>query len=170
MSVSDGPAEPLAETLRPKSLDQVFGQSDLLGKGKPFRRALESGKPHSMILWGPPGTGKTTLARLAAQAAASDFIALSAVIAGISDIRAAVERAGFNSTKGQATILFVDEIHRFNKTQQQALLPHIKSGLLTLFGATTENPSFSLSPALLAQTRLYILKSLSSSELRKLAG
>ena len=168
MSISDGSAEPLAETLRPQSLDQVFGQSDLLGKGKPFRRALESGRAHSMILWGPPGTGKTTLARLAAQAAASDFIALSAVIAGISDIRAAVERARFNSAKGQATILFVDEIHRFNKTQQQALLPHVKSGLLTLFGATTENPSFSLNPALLAQTRLYILKSLTNSELRKL--
>ena len=133
---------PLAEALRPQSLDDVIGQTHLLGEGKPLRLAFQSGQPHSMILWGPPGVGKTTLARLMATAFDCAFIALSAVFSGVKDIRAAMEQAEHHRAQGRSTILFVDEIHRFNKAQQDALLPYAESGLVTLIGATTENPSF----------------------------
>src|SRR2546422_2869501 len=137
------PVPPMAEALRPRSLDEFVGQQHLLGPGKPLRLAFDSGKPHSMILWGPPGVGKTTLARLMAQAFNADFIAISAVLAGVKEIRDAVERARLARDQfGRATIIFVDEVHRFNKAQQDAFLPHVESGLLTFIGATTENPSF----------------------------
>src|SRR3989449_2868610 len=137
------PATPLAERLRPKTVEEVVGQRHLLGPGKPLAVAFASGKPHSMILWGPPGVGKTTLARLMAQAFNADFIAISAVLAGVKEIRDAVERARLARDQfGRATIIFVDEVHRFNKAQQDAFLPHVESGLLTFIGATTENPSF----------------------------
>ena len=135
------PTPPLAEALRPKTLAEVIGQSDLLGPGKPLQLAFASGKPHSMILWGPPGVGKTTLARLTAQSFECQFIALSAVFSGVKDIRAAMDQAQAHLAQGQHTILFVDEIHRFNKSQQDALLPYAESGLVTLIGATTEHPS-----------------------------
>ncbi|HQS99706.1 MAG: recombination factor protein RarA [Hydrogenophilales bacterium 16-64-46] len=156
---------PLAERLRPRSLVEVVGQTHLLGAGRPLRLAFESGKLHSMILWGPPGVGKTTLARLTAQAFAADFIALSAVLAGVKDIREAVERARMNQSRGRATIVFVDEVHRFNKAQQDAFLPHVESGLFTFIGATTENPSFEVVGALLSRTQVYVLKPLSQGEL-----
>ena len=159
---------PLAERLRPAHIDQVIGQTHLLGAGRPLRLAFESGKPHSMILWGPPGVGKTTLARLTAQAFACEFIALSAVFSGVKDIRAAMEQAEQNLSHGKHTILFVDEIHRFNKSQQDALLPYAESGLVTFIGATTENPSFEVNSALLSRAQVYVLKSLSDDELRQL--
>ncbi|MGG5143422.1 replication-associated recombination protein A [Alcaligenes ammonioxydans] len=162
------PAAPLAEALRPKTLDQVVGQSHLLGEGKPLRLAFQSGKPHSMIFWGPPGVGKTTLARLTASAFECEFIALSAVFSGVKDIRAAMEQAQHNLTMGKHTILFVDEIHRFNKSQQDALLPYAESGLVTLIGATTENPSFEVNSALLSRAQVYVLKSLTDDELKRL--
>lgn len=162
------PVAPLAEALRPKTLDEVVGQAHLLGVGKPIRLAFQSGKPHSMILWGPPGVGKTTLARLTAQAFACEFIALSAVFAGIKDIRSATEQAQHFLTQGKATIVFVDEIHRFNKSQQDALLPHVESGLFTFIGATTENPSFEVNSALLSRAQVYVLKSLTDAELAQL--
>lgn len=162
------PAAPLAESLRPASLDEVIGQSHLLGEGKPLRLAFLSGKPHSMILWGPPGVGKTTLARLTANAFGCEFIALSAVFSGVKDIRAAMEQAQQNLDRGRHTILFVDEIHRFNKSQQDALLPYAESGLVTFIGATTENPSFEVNSALLSRAQVYVLKSLSEAELRQL--
>lgn len=162
------PSAPLAELLRPKTLDEVIGQSHLLGQGKPLRLAFQSGKPHSMILWGPPGVGKTTLARLTAQAFDCEFIALSAVFSGVKDIRAAMDAAQQNLDRGQHTILFVDEIHRFNKSQQDALLPYAESGLVTFIGATTENPSFEVNSALLSRAQVYVLKSLSEDELRLL--
>src|SRR5579863_3910360 len=137
------PPPPLAEALRPASVTEVVGQTHLLGAGKPLRLAFDAGKPHSMILWGPPGVGKTTLARLMATAFNSEFIALSAVFAGVKDIRAAMERAQQALAQhGRPTLLFIDEIHRFNKSQQDALLPFVESGLVTFVGATTENPSF----------------------------
>jgi putative ATPase len=137
------PHAPLAERLRPKSLEEVIGQQHLVGPGKPLRVAFESGRPHSMILWGPPGTGKTTLARLMAQAFDAEFIALSAVFSGVKDIRAAMDAAEQTlSASGRGTILFVDEVHRFNKGQQDAFLPFVEGGLVTFIGATTENPSF----------------------------
>jgi putative ATPase len=164
------PTPPLAEALRPATLDEVIGQSHLLGPGKPLRLAFESGKPHSMILWGPPGVGKTTLARLTASAFGYDFIALSAVLSGVKDIRASMEQAQQNLSHGRRTILFIDEIHRFNKSQQDALLPFVESGLVTFIGATTENPSFEVNSALLSRAQVYVLQVLSDEELRDLVN
>ncbi|MCL1961551.1 MAG: replication-associated recombination protein A [Desulfovibrionaceae bacterium] len=165
---SHEPIAPLAEALRPKTLGEVVGQSHLLGEGKPLRLAFESGKPHSMIFWGPPGVGKTTLARLMATAFKSEFIALSAVFSGVKDIRAAMEQAEQNLALDKHTILFVDEIHRFNKAQQDALLPYVESGLVTFIGATTENPSFEVISALLSRAQVYVLNSLTEAELGQL--
>ena len=162
------PAQPLAELLRPRVLQEVIGQSHLLGPGRPLQLAFQSGKPHSMVLWGPPGVGKTTLARLTAQAFDCEFIALSAVFSGVKDIRAAMEQAQQNLSRGRHTILFVDEIHRFNKAQQDALLPYAESGLVTFIGATTENPSFEVNSALLSRSQVYVLQSLSDTELQQL--
>ncbi|MGE8357419.1 MAG: AAA family ATPase, partial [Microvirgula sp.] len=162
------PTPPLAEALRPRTLDEVIGQTHLLGPGKPLRLAFESGTPHSMILWGPPGVGKTTLARLTAHAFDCEFIALSAVFAGVKDIRSAMEQAEQHLAQGRHTILFVDEIHRFNKSQQDALLPYVESGLVTFIGATTENPSFEVNSALLSRAQVYVLKSFGDDELRQL--
>lgn len=160
---------PLAERLRPKTLDDVIGQQHLLGPGKPLRVAFESGEPHSMILWGPPGVGKTTLARLMADSFHAEFIALSAVLSGVKDIREAVERAQvIRANSGRRTILFVDEVHRFNKSQQDAFLPHVESGLFTFIGATTENPSFEVNGALLSRAATYVLKSLTDDDLSAL--
>ena len=162
-------AAPLAERLRPATLDQVIGQQHLLGPGKPLRVAFESKQPHSMILWGPPGVGKTTLARLMAQGFHAEFIALSAVLSGVKDIREAVERAQLlQATSGRPTILFVDEVHRFNKSQQDAFLPHVESGLFTFIGATTENPSFEVNSALLSRAAVYVLQSLNDEDLSQL--
>jgi putative ATPase len=163
------PQAPLAELMRPVSLDEVVGQSDLLGPGRPLRLAFESRTPHSMILWGPPGVGKTTLARLMAQAFDAEFIALSAVFSGVKDIREAVQRAELTLAQtGRRTILFVDEVHRFNKAQQDAFLPFVEQGLITFIGATTENPSFEVNSALLSRAAVYVLKSLSEEELGRL--
>jgi len=162
------PTAPLAEALRPKTLDEVIGQSHLIGPGKPLRLSFESGKPHSMILWGPPGVGKTTLARLTASAFGYEFIALSAVFSGVKDIRASMEQAQQNLALGRKTILFVDEIHRFNKSQQDGLLPFVESGLVVFIGATTENPSFEVNSALLSRAQVYVLQVLSDDELQTL--
>ena len=162
------PAAPLAETLRPTSLDEVIGQSHLIGPGKPLRLAFESGKPHSMILWGPPGVGKTTLARLTASAFGYEFIALSAVFSGVKEIRSSMEQAQHKLALGKKTILFIDEIHRFNKSQQDGLLPYVESGLVTFIGATTENPSFEVNSALLSRAQVYVLQVLSDDELKLL--
>ena len=160
------PLAPLAERLRPRSIDEVLGQPHLIGPGKPLRLAFESGKPHSMILWGPPGTGKTTLARLMAQAFDAEFIALSAVLSGVKDIRDAVIQAEHAlAAGGRRTILFVDEVHRFNKAQQDAFLPYVEKGLFTFIGATTENPSFEVNSALLSRATVYVLESLSAEDL-----
>lgn len=165
---SDSSAKPLAERLRPQTLDEVIGQTQLLGQGKPLWLAFESGHPHSMILWGPPGVGKTTLARLMAKGFDYNFIAISAVFSGVKDIRAAVEQAQQNQASGHNTILFIDEIHRFNKSQQDALLPFVESGTVTFIGATTENPSFEVNSALLSRAQVYVLKPLNDEELRAL--
>jgi putative ATPase len=160
------PAAPLAEMLRPQHLDDVVGQTHLLGPGKPLRLAFESGKPHSMILWGPPGTGKTTLARLMAHTFDAEFIPISAVFAGVKDIRDAVQHAELTlQQSGRHTILFVDEVHRFNKAQQDAFLPFVERGVVTLIGATTENPSFEVNSALLSRATVYVLQGLSPDEL-----
>ena len=160
------PDAPLAERLRPKTLDEVVGQSHLLGAGKPLRLAFQSGKLPSMILWGPPGVGKTTLARLIANTADAEFIPISAVLSGIKDIREAVERAEITLQQhGRKTILFVDEVHRFNKGQQDAFLPFVESGLITFIGATTENPSFEVNSALLSRAQVFVLNALSEPEL-----
>jgi putative ATPase len=160
------PSAPLAERLRPRSIDEVLGQRHLLGPGRPLRLAFESGKPHSMILWGPPGTGKTTLARLMAKAFDAEFIALSAVFSGVKDIRDAVQRAeDALAVRGRPTMLFVDEVHRFNKAQQDAFLPYVEKGLFTFIGATTENPSFEVNSALLSRATVYVLEPLSAQDL-----
>ena len=160
------PVAPLAEQLRPTTLDEVVGQSHLLAANKPLRLAFQSGKLPSMILWGPPGVGKTTLARLIANTADADFIPISAVLSGIKDIREAVERAEHTlQQSGRKTILFVDEVHRFNKGQQDAFLPYVESGLITFIGATTENPSFEVNSALLSRSQVFVLNALSDEEL-----
>ncbi|GAB2656744.1 replication-associated recombination protein A [Vibrio panuliri] len=158
---------PLAARMRPQTLDQYIGQQHILGEGKPLRRALEAGHIHSMILWGPPGTGKTTLAEVAANYANAEVERVSAVTSGVKEIRAAIERARENKLAGRRTILFVDEVHRFNKSQQDAFLPHIEDGTVTFIGATTENPSFELNNALLSRARVYKLTSLATEDIHQ---
>ena len=164
--------QPLPERLRPQTLGEVIGQQHLLGEGMPLRIAFESGLPHSCILWGPPGTGKTTIARLMADAFGAQFISISAVLGGVKDIREAVERAqlalGQGPEHARRTIVFVDEVHRFNKSQQDAFLPHVESGLFTFIGATTENPSFEVNSALLSRAAVYVLQSLSEDDLKQI--
>ena len=156
---------PLAARMRPTILAQYCGQSHLLGEGKPLRKAIEAGYVHSMIFWGPPGTGKTTLAEIIAQRIQAEVERISAVTSGIKEIREAIEKAKQNKLAGLRTILFVDEVHRFNKSQQDAFLPHIEDGTIIFIGATTENPSFELNNALLSRARVYILKPLSTQEI-----
>ena len=165
------PRAPLADALRPQSLDDVAGQQHLIGPGKPLRLAFESGKPHSMILWGPPGSGKTTIARLMAKAFDAEFIALSAVFSGVKDIRAAMEAAETELARsGRHTILFVDEVHRFNKAQQDAFLPYVERGIVTFVGATTENPSFEVNSALLSRAAVYVLQPLGPEDLKRIVS
>ena len=168
MQPEDATGRPLAERMRPQTLAEFIGQTHLLGPGRPMTRILQSGKLHSMILWGPPGTGKTTLARLMAGQVDAHWIALSAVLTGVKEVRAAIAEAERQQTLGRNTVLFVDEVHRFNKAQQDAFLPHVENGTLTLIGATTENPSFEVNAALLSRARLYVLKPLSREELTTL--
>lgn len=164
------PRVPLAERMRPKSLDEVAGQQHLLGPGKPLRLAFAARKPHSMILWGPPGVGKTTLARLMAQGFDADFVALSAVFSGVKEIREAIQQAQAAKARGRHTILFVDEVHRFNKSQQDAFLPYVEQGLVTFIGATTENPSFEVNSALLSRAAVYVLEPLDAGAMQTLFG
>ncbi|QEE25090.1 replication-associated recombination protein A [Rhodanobacter glycinis] len=157
--------KPLAERMRPRDLDEIVGQRRLVGEGKPLRRALEAGRVHSMVLWGPPGCGKTTLALLMARYADADFRAISAVMSGLPDVRKALTEAEANFARGRRTVLFVDEVHRFNKAQQDAFLPHIEKGVILFVGATTENPSFELNSALLSRCRVHVLEALSSGDI-----
>ena len=156
MTPDEDRGQPLAARMRPKTLQEISGQDHLLGNGRPLRQLIEQSQLHSLILWGPPGTGKTTLARLIASHCQAHFIALSAVLSGVKDIRAAIDEARYHAQKGQRTLLFVDEVHRFNKSQQDAFLPHIENGTICFIGATTENPSFELNNALLSRVRTYV--------------
>jgi putative ATPase len=160
---------PLADRMRPRTLDQFLGQTHILGEGKPLRRAIESDRLHSMILWGPPGTGKTTIASLIARHSGAQFLSLSAVLSGVKEIRAAVEKARqAQQMEARPTILFIDEVHRFNKAQQDAFLPHVEDGTVVFIGATTENPSFELNNALLSRARTYVLRSLGAEDLERI--
>ncbi|MCC2638887.1 MAG: recombination factor protein RarA [Moraxellaceae bacterium] len=166
--MADAPYQPLAARMRPQRLEEYAGQHHILAPGKPLREAIEAGHIHSMILWGPPGVGKTTLARLMAGASDARFIALSAVLSGVKEIRAAIDEAQLHKQLGEKTVLFVDEVHRFNKSQQDAFLPYVEDGTLIFIGATTENPSFELNNALLSRARVYVLRSLEEEDLLEL--